>query len=118
MAELNTITDPNLPEPKGVAAQTAGKVYVSNGAGSGTWTTAATTPGNATTSVRGVVLQIATDTDMTDSTGGTPSATLASIAAGAGYTQADMVAVKNAIASLAAEIVDLKAKMRTAGVLA
>jgi hypothetical protein len=40
-------------------------------------------------------------TPITDSTGGTASSTLAAIAAGASYTQADMVAVKNAIASLA-----------------
>lgn len=33
----NSLTDPNLHEPKGVAAATADKVYVSNGAGSGTW---------------------------------------------------------------------------------
>lgn len=45
-----------------------------------------------------------TQTALTDSTGGTPSTTLAAIAAGAGYTQADMVAVKNAIASLKAEL--------------
>jgi hypothetical protein len=38
---------------------------------------------------------------LTDSTGGTASTTLAAITAGAGYTQADMVAAKNAIASLA-----------------
>lgn len=38
---------------------------------------------------------------LTDSTGGTASTTLASITAGASYAQADMVAVKNAIASLA-----------------
>lgn len=41
---------------------------------------------------------------LTDSSGGTASDTLASIAAGASYAQADMVAVKNAIASLAAKI--------------
>lgn len=38
---------------------------------------------------------------LTDNTGGTVSTTLAAITAGATYTQADMVAVKNAIASLA-----------------
>jgi hypothetical protein len=40
---------------------------------------------------------------ITDSTGGTPSTTLAAITAGASYAQADMVAVKNALASLAAQ---------------
>lgn len=31
------LTDPNLHEPKGVAAATEGEVYVADGAGSGTW---------------------------------------------------------------------------------
>jgi hypothetical protein len=33
----SAITDPNVHEPKGVAAATVNKVYVSNGTGSGTW---------------------------------------------------------------------------------
>ncbi len=33
----SAITDPNLHEPKGVAAATSNKVYVSDGAASGTW---------------------------------------------------------------------------------
>lgn len=33
----NIITDPDIHEPKGVAAATADKVYISNGSGSGTW---------------------------------------------------------------------------------
>lgn len=33
----SAITDPNIHEPKGVAAATINKVYVSNGTGSGTW---------------------------------------------------------------------------------
>lgn len=41
-------------------------------------------------------------TALTDNTGGTVSTTLAAIAATATYAQADMVAAKNAIASLAA----------------
>lgn len=32
-----SITDPNIHEPKGVSSATAGRVYVSNGSGSGTW---------------------------------------------------------------------------------
>jgi len=32
------ITDPDIHEPKGVAAATVGKVYLSDGAGSGAWT--------------------------------------------------------------------------------
>lgn len=41
MANVNhsALTDPYLHEPKGVATAAAGKVYVSNGSGSGTWTT-------------------------------------------------------------------------------
>lgn len=35
--EHNTITDPNIHEPKGVAAASNGQVYIANGAGSGTW---------------------------------------------------------------------------------
>ena len=31
------ITDPDIHEPKGVASAAVGKVYVSDGAGSGTW---------------------------------------------------------------------------------
>lgn len=34
----NTLTDPYLHEPKGVASAATGKVYVANGAGSGAWT--------------------------------------------------------------------------------
>lgn len=45
---------------------------------------------------------------LTDSTGGTASSTLASITAGASYAQADMAAVKNAIASLAADNLGIK----------
>lgn len=33
----NLITDPDLHEPKGAAAAAAGKVYISDGAGSGSW---------------------------------------------------------------------------------
>jgi len=33
----SAITDPNIHEPKGVAAATVNKVYVSNGSGGGTW---------------------------------------------------------------------------------
>lgn len=37
--EHSTITDPDIHEPKGVAAATVGQLYVASGAGSGTWTT-------------------------------------------------------------------------------
>ena len=45
---------------------------------------------------------------LTDSTGGTVSTTLAAIAAGTLYTQADMLAVKNALASLADQVNKLR----------
>jgi len=41
MAEHNTLTGSSLHEPKGVDVATSNQVYVSNGSGSGTWTTAA-----------------------------------------------------------------------------
>lgn len=41
----STLTGSDLHEPKGVAAATAGKVYVSDGAGSGAWTAHATFAG-------------------------------------------------------------------------
>lgn len=46
-------------------------------------------------------------TALTDSSGGTASDTLAAITAGATYAQADIVAIQNAIASLAAKINEL-----------
>lgn len=51
MANVNhsSLTDPYLHEPKGVAAASAGKVYVANGSGSGTWTTKETLVGETLT---------------------------------------------------------------------
>ena len=46
---------------------------------------------------------------VTDSTGGTASTTLAAITAGAAYAQADMTAVRNALASISAQL----SKIRT-----
>lgn len=37
MAEHNVLTDPELHEPKGASTAALGEVYVSDGAGSGTW---------------------------------------------------------------------------------
>ena len=45
---------------------------------------------------------------LTNNTGGTVSTTLAAITAGASYTQADMTAVKNALASLADQVNKLR----------
>ena len=43
-------------------------------------------------------------TTFTDNSGGTASNTLAAVTAGASYAQADIVALKNAVASLAAKL--------------
>ena len=45
---------------------------------------------------------------VTDSTGGSASTTLAAITAGAAYDQADIVAIKDAIASIAAQLAKIK----------
>lgn len=45
--EHSSIADPNIHEPKGVATAAAGKVYIANGSGSGTWDFAKP-PGTAT----------------------------------------------------------------------
>jgi hypothetical protein len=52
---------------------------------------------------------------VTDSTGGTASETLAAITAGSGYSQADMQAVQNALASLAANQNAIISVLRNAG---
>ena len=38
MVAHNTLTDPELHEPKGASTAASGSVYISNGAGSGAWT--------------------------------------------------------------------------------
>lgn len=50
-----------------------------------------------------------TQDTITDSTGGTPSTTFAAITAGATYAQGDLVAIKNALSSSAAENAKIKA---------
>lgn len=37
MALLSSLTDPELPEPKGASTAQAGEMYLANGAGSGSW---------------------------------------------------------------------------------
>lgn len=54
---------------------------------------------------------------LTDSTGGTASTTLAAITAGAAYAQADMVAVKNALASLANQTNAIRAALVALGAI-
>lgn len=56
--------------------------------------------------------------DLTDNTGGTGTDTLAAIAAGASYAKADMVAVKNAIASLSDKVTELNAALQAAQITA
>lgn len=55
---------------------------------------------------------------LTDNTGGVVSNTLAAITAGAAYAQADMVAVKNALASLSAKVDAIRAAMVAANQMA
>lgn len=50
-------------------------------------------------------------TTFTDNTGGTPSSTLAAITAGGTYAQADLVAIKNALASISATLNTIIGKM-------
>lgn len=59
----------------------------------------------------------ATQETLTDSTGGTASTTLAAITAGAEYAQADATAIKNALASLAARLAEVKADIAAEKVL-
>ena len=48
MPEHSQLTGSSLHEPKGVATATSGQVYVADGAGSGTWTTATVVAGETT----------------------------------------------------------------------
>jgi len=67
---------------------------------------------------QGARLALATQTQdtLTDSSGGTASTTIAAIAAGSSYAQADLVALKNAVATFAAE--NAKIKTDIAAILA
>lgn len=56
--------------------------------------------------------------DLTDSSGGTASDTIAAITAGGSYAQADMTAVKNALASLTAKFNALNAAVQGVGITA
>lgn len=55
--------------------------------------------------------------NLTDSTGGSVTTTLAAITAGASYAQADLTAIKNGLASLNARVNTLQANLKTAGIL-
>ncbi|HEY1600456.1 MAG TPA: hypothetical protein VGG64_12690 [Pirellulales bacterium] len=66
----------------------------------------------------GLVELAASVAELTDSTGGTAGSTLAAIAAGATYDQADLVAVKNAIASLNASVSAILTNLKAAGSMA
>jgi hypothetical protein len=54
---------------------------------------------------------------LTDSTGGTPSNTLAAIAAGGAYAQSDIVAIKNGMASLATKYNQLRSDLVSLGLI-
>lgn len=62
----SSLTDPNLHEPKGIAAASANQLYLSNGSGSGVWTNANRFPGTGwgkytnTTYVGGTTLTVST----------------------------------------------------------
>jgi hypothetical protein len=64
-------------------------------------------PNNLTDSTGGTPTATLTSAVITDSTGGTPATTFAAIAAGASYAQGDMTAVKNAISQIAASLNNL-----------
>jgi hypothetical protein len=49
LPEHSAITDPNIHEPKGVAAASANQIYIANGAGSGSWQAIPSTPETWTT---------------------------------------------------------------------
>lgn len=63
---------------------------------------------------RPIVIAAQTQTALTDSSGGTPGATLAAITQAANAGSADVAPVKNAIASLAAELALIKADVAVA----
>jgi hypothetical protein len=52
---------------------------------------------------------------LTDDTGGTDSQTLAAVVAGSAYSQADMIAVKNSISSLAGTVNALITMLQSLG---
>lgn len=95
--------------------QTTGELLITGATGPITLAAGASGLPAATATVAGAVKEAAAVTALTDSTGGTASATLAAITAGASYAQADMVAAKNAIASLNTQINALIASMAAAG---
>jgi len=55
---------------------------------------------------------------LTDNTGGTAAATFAAITAGGAYAQADMVAVKNALAQVVLNFNGIRTMLRTLGLSA
>lgn len=62
--------------------------------------------------------QPATTPVITDSTGGTGSTTFAAIAAGVAYTQADAVAIKNALSEIATTLNGIGVVLKGAGLTA
>jgi hypothetical protein len=105
------------PSPVFAGTVTAGALAVGGAATVGGPLMAASLVCAGPASFNGATAQGAPPTvaQVTDSTGGTPSSTLAAIAAGSSYTQADMVAAKNALASIAAEVNGIQAALSVRG---
>lgn len=96
------ITGSNRAPASGVAAAADGGIKVERMLPLQAITSTAVTDSTGGTASATLAAVTLNDT-LTDSTGGTASTTFASITAGVTYTQADMTAVKNALASSAAE---------------
>lgn len=111
------IVDPEIHEPKGAASAASGRVYVANGTGSGSWVEYP----SATLSTKGIVNKAVDPVNLTENSGvvgGTNDGNLPSLATvSATYTQAEIVAIRDAVREVAAKLNDLMAKLRTAGVM-
>lgn len=100
----SAITDTEgIHEPKGCSTATAGQIYKADGAGSGAWTDlAATDPANLT--------------ENSGSIGGTNNGDLPNISTvSATYTQAEVVAIRDAVREVAAKLNTLLTNLRSAG---
>jgi hypothetical protein len=90
-----------------------GAVRVRNSAGGGVFAIDVHAGG----SITNCGVQAAAIVPVTDSTGGAASDTFAAITAGASYAQADAVAIKNALASIAAKQNAILAALQGVGIL-
>lgn len=97
------IDDPEIHEPKGISTATTKSVYIADGAGSGSW-------------------EVITDpTDLTENSttiGGTNDGNIPDISTiSVTYTQAEVIAVRDAVREIADKLNTLMSNMRTAGLL-